>query len=196
MQVVCRRSFTHSAAQVPALISFFSWQPSAGQVVGQELRGSQVSAPSLAPLPQATEQSSSSLPVQPSGQQPSPLLHIVSFPASWQTDVHCSALPSNVNFVHPRDGQLAGQEVGGSQTSMGSTTPLPHWGWQSGSLAPVQPAGQQPSFISASQVAPHAWPGGVSDGLERDAGPSLLREPPAPPSPATEASPYMPATSL
>jgi hypothetical protein len=64
--------------QVPALISFFIWQPSAGQPVGQEERGSQVSLPSLVPLPHMTAQSSSSPTVQPAGQQPSPGLHAVS----------------------------------------------------------------------------------------------------------------------
>ena len=127
MQAVCCRSFTHSAVQVLAFTSLRSWQPSAAQVVGQETRGSQVSLPSLAPLPHMIMQSASVSTVQPAGQQPSPSLHMDSRPDSTQRAVHWSAAPSSVNMVQPRFGQLAGQELGGSHSSPFSITSFPHW---------------------------------------------------------------------
>src|SRR5688572_20228172 len=75
-----------------------------------------------------------------------------------------AALPSSSKAVQPRLGQEVGQLVRGSHCSAPSSTPLPHWGSQSTSLAPVQPAGQQPSLTSRSQALPHfaaAPPDGV-----------------------------------
>jgi hypothetical protein len=75
--LVCRWSGMHSAVHVPWFTSFRSWQPSAGQVEGQEARGSQVSLPSFTPFPQAARQSLSLVESQLLGQQPSPSLHSV-----------------------------------------------------------------------------------------------------------------------
>jgi hypothetical protein len=78
---------------VPALTSLRSWQRSAGQAVGQEASGSQVSFASLTPLPHTIRQSLSSLPLQPAGQQPSFDLHIDSWPDSTHMALHSAALP-------------------------------------------------------------------------------------------------------
>ena len=50
--------------------------------------------------------------------------------------------------------QLVGQELGGSQVSPLSTTPLPHPAEQSESLAEVQPVGQHPSPVAQVLMAP------------------------------------------
>jgi hypothetical protein len=152
---VCRRSLTHWAEQVPGLTSLRSWQPCAGQAVGQLASGSQVSLTSLVPLSQTARQSRSWLAVQPGGQQPSSEVQAVSFPVSTQMALQVAALPSSSKVVQPRPGQTVGQLPRGSHCSAASTTPLPHSGLQSMSLAAVHPTGQQPSPCSASQAAPH-----------------------------------------
>ena len=91
------------------------------------------------PSPQVAEQSLSFAEVQPSGQQPSSLVHVStslatqavvqSEPVSWFS---VQATPS----LHVR-----GQSP--SQDSPGSTTPLPHKEAQSLSLLAVQPSAQQ-----------------------------------------------------
>ena len=131
-------------AALPVRVSAVQESPSL-QLAGQLEGGSHVSPESIVPLPQVVEQSPSDAGVHPAGQQPSPpaqaltalllqaTLQFCVLPVSWST-VH--ALPSS---------QLAGQELGGSQVSPASTTPLPQLAEQSESLTEVQPAGQQPS---------------------------------------------------
>ena len=67
---------TLQLAALPVRVSVVQALPSL-QLVGQLLGGSQVSPGSTTPLSQVAEQSSSSLALQPLGQQPSPLLHAV-----------------------------------------------------------------------------------------------------------------------
>ena len=115
------------------------------QLVGQEPGGSQVSPVSTTPLPQLAEQSTSLVELHPAGQQPSPEVQVVM--GLWlQATLQFAALPVSWSSVHALpSSQLAGQELGGSQVSPESTTPLPQLAEQSVSLALVQPVGQQPS---------------------------------------------------
>jgi hypothetical protein len=71
IHAVCCLSLTHSAVQVPPLISLRSSHPTGGQVVGQLDSGSQVSIPSLTPLSHLALQSLSFVALHPEGQQPS-----------------------------------------------------------------------------------------------------------------------------
>ena len=106
-------------------MSFRSWQPTAGQAVGHVDRGSQVSIPSLTPLSHLMAQSRSLLALHPAGQQPSSETQDVSMPLATHVAVQVAADPCNENLVHPRLGQVVGQEPGGSHCSPVSTTPLP-----------------------------------------------------------------------
>jgi hypothetical protein len=166
--LVCWASGMHSAAQVPEFTSLRSWQPSGGHSVGQEVSGSQVSLPSLVPLPQTTRQSLSVSGVQPIGQQPSPSVQPVIWPDSAQRAVHWSAAPCRTKPVQARLGQAVGQLPGGSQVSPGSMTPLPQLMLQSASLVELHAAGQQPSWAVRSQACwsqaegPSAGPAGPS----------------------------------
>jgi hypothetical protein len=90
---VCWRSLTHAAVQVPPLTSFRSWQPIAGQAVGQLERGSQVSMPSFAPLSHLMPQSRSFVALHPVGQHPSSCTQVVWFPASTQVALQVAAEP-------------------------------------------------------------------------------------------------------
>jgi hypothetical protein len=125
----------------------------AGQALGHEASGSQVSRPSMEPLPHTTAQSLSLAALQPLGQQPSSDRHWVSCPASMQWAVQVPA-STRVSSVQPCIGQVCGQVVSGSHSSPGSSVPLPHWLVQSRSLAAVQPSGQHSS--PSTQV--DCWP--------------------------------------
>jgi hypothetical protein len=131
-----------------------------GQLVGQApgwpaaMAVSQSSPASTMPLPQAgPAQSGSVAEVQPEGQQPSPGEQVVM--VVWvQWAVQVAALPSSVSVVQALPSlQLVGQVAGGSQVSPVSSTPLPHTATgQSGSVALVQPEGQQPSLTVEQAV--------------------------------------------
>src|SRR5438128_196368 len=120
------------------------WQPMLGQPVGQ-LAPSHFSPASTTPLPHLGAQSLSLVASQVPGQQPSPAAHAVCVPSSTQRAVQEAAEPASFCLVQPSAGQLVGHELGGSQTSPVSTTPLPQAGWQSLSLVALQLGGQQPS---------------------------------------------------
>jgi hypothetical protein len=140
---VCTQFAVHAEA-LPNNWSAVQLLPSL-QLVGHELGGSQVSPGSMTPLPQLGWQSGSLLALQPAGQQPSEAPHAV-MAVCWQRTLHSAALPTSVSAVQALPSlQLVGQELGGSQVSLASMTPLPHTGVQLGSLVALQPEGQQPS---------------------------------------------------
>jgi len=91
--------------------------------------------------------------LHPAGQQPSPLTQVV-MAACAHTAEQLDAAPVNVSAVQALPSlQSAGQLP--SQTSPGSTWPLPHDAEQSLSLLWLQPAGQQPS--PPTQALTAAW---------------------------------------
>jgi hypothetical protein len=95
MHVVCSRSFTHWAVQVPGLATRRSMHPSGAHDCGQLSSGSQTSphAASTTPLPHEQLQSLSSASVHPAGQQASPDSHAVWLPASTHTALQVAADP-------------------------------------------------------------------------------------------------------
>jgi len=148
---VQRRS--HVLALPDATTSVVQTLPSSQE---QEAGGSQVSPFSTIPLPQFAGQSESALValvLHPAGQQPSPEVQIVI--AVWvQATLQLALLPVILSVVHAlKSLQLAGQDDGGSQVSPFSTTPLPHFGWQSESLLALHVGGQQPSLPTQTVMA-------------------------------------------
>jgi hypothetical protein len=143
-QAVCVREFSQAALQVPAFFSSRSWQPIAGQLVGQLERGSQVSPDSLTPLLHITPQSMSLALLQPGGQQSSPDLQAVSFRSSTHWALQVPPFTSFRSW-HSLAGQAVGQDISGSQVSPLSLMPLSQTAMQSASLPVWQPGGQQPS---------------------------------------------------
>jgi hypothetical protein len=143
---------------VPPSTSVVQGSLSLGQVVGQGSVvefGSQVSPVSTTPLPQTGLQSESLVALHPAGQQPSAPIQAVM--ATWvQATLQVSLPPVIWSVVQAL---LSLQEVGhedfGSQVSPLSTTPLPHFGEQLGSVLALHPAGQQPS--SAPQAVMVVW---------------------------------------
>jgi hypothetical protein len=135
------------AAALPVIESVVHATPSL-QLVGQLAGGSHVSPDSTLPLPHTAAHSASLAPLQPAGQQPSPLVQATM--GAWlQAKVHCAALPVLQSVVHEStSSQLGGQLAGGSQVSPGSTTLLPHCERQSVSLLALQPGAQQPSPLA------------------------------------------------
>src|SRR5689334_2568582 len=108
---------------------------------------------SLKPFPHSDEQSMSSFHVQPDGQQSSESYRLHSWTSlTSQWTLHCAGSPTSVLRMHPTrptmPGGACGHFVGHespSQVSPRSTTPLPHTGAQSLSVAFVAPGGQHPS---------------------------------------------------
>ena len=132
----------------PVFVSTVQALPSL-QSVGQS--PSQVSPSSTTSLPHDAEQSLSMVESQPSGQQPSSIVHSL---IGWcaQATLQVSALPFFVSMVQALPSlQSAGQSP--SQVSPSSTTPLPQETEQSLSLLAVQPVGQQPSSSAQSTMA-------------------------------------------
>lgn len=125
--------------------------PSSGQVVGQVLGGSQVSPASTFLSPQVAWQSVSVAGVQPEGQQPSPLKQAtIAVCVQWREQSLLEPLAMSPVQASPSS-QVSAQAPGNpaviarSHCSPASTTPSPQIGEQSGSLAAVQPSGQQES---------------------------------------------------
>jgi hypothetical protein len=143
-QTVCMREFSQAALQVPGFLSSRSWQPMAGQVVGQVESGSQVSPASLTLLPHMTPQSLSLALLQPGGQQSSPGMHVVCKRSFTHWALHVPSL-INLRSWHSIARQAVGQEANGSQVSPLSLMPLSQTAVQSASLPAWQPGGQQPS---------------------------------------------------
>jgi hypothetical protein len=125
------------------------------QVVGQApgmpavIPRSHFSPASRTPSPHTAGQSASSAAVQPTGQQPSPVVQEAMGDAT-QAAVQVAGEPRRATAVQdPRDGQAVGQDplpAAGSQVSTGrSTTPFPQMGAQSGSTSKSAPGGQHPS---------------------------------------------------
>jgi hypothetical protein len=91
-QAVCMPAFTHATLHIAAVpVRLRSWQPIAGQVVGQ--LPSQVSPLSTMPLPQRTAQSASVVLLQVLGQQASPAVHAVVTVVFTQCASQLAALP-------------------------------------------------------------------------------------------------------
>jgi hypothetical protein len=132
-QAVCVRDSSQTALQVPAFFSSRSWQPMAGQLLGQVEVGSQVSPGSFTPLPHLTLQSLSLVVLQPGGQQSSPDMHIVCTRSFTHWALQVPAFTS-LRSWHSLAGQAVGQELKGSQVSPLSLTPLSQAAWQSASL--------------------------------------------------------------
>jgi hypothetical protein len=125
--IVCRRSVTHWARQVPGLATRRSVHPCWGHEVGQLDRGSQTSPQdvSIISLPQ-TQLQSVSVEAQPAGQQPSPDTHAVCSPLSAQVALQVAAAPRSSYVSQPTCAQLVGQLAIGSQVSPWSSRPFPH----------------------------------------------------------------------
>jgi hypothetical protein len=136
-----------------------SWQPLAGQAVGHDVTGSQVSPASTTLLPQVAEQSTSRFAAEvlhSGGQHPSMVVPEQGTATVLQRALQVGALPVKVVTCQQAAGmQLAGvgQVLGGSQVSPAflSTTPSPQPA-QSMSVAAVQPTGQQRSMAAVWQV--------------------------------------------
>jgi hypothetical protein len=131
-------------AALPVTWSIVQALPSV-QSVEQDAAGSHVSPASIAPLPQAGEQSESVLALHPAGQQPSSGSQVTML--VWlQATLQLSILPVIWSMVQALPSvQLVGQDAAGSQVSPLSTTPLPQAGEQSESVLALHPAGQQRS---------------------------------------------------
>jgi hypothetical protein len=146
-QTVWAPSSMQCAVQSAAVpVSFRFVQPMAGQVVGQLPGGSQLSPASSTPLPQAATQSLSLVALQPGGQQPSPLMHVVCRWSLTQVAMHVPGLATR-RSMHPTGAHADGQVESGSHTSphAASTMPLPQVQLQSLSWGAAQPEGQQAS---------------------------------------------------
>jgi hypothetical protein len=151
--VVCMLPLTHRASHVLALPAMTrSWQPTAGQVVGQ--LPSHISPASTTPFPQRTTQSASLVVLQPAGQHESFGVQVVVVAAFTQRASHVDALPCSVRCWQPTGGQAVGQFP--SHISPVSTTLFPHRGGQSESLTLVQLAGQQASPFTHAVCMPAA----------------------------------------
>jgi len=139
---VCKLPLTHRTSQVAALPARTrSWQPTAGQAVGQ--LPSHSSPASTTPFPQRTTQSASLLVLQPAGQHASFGVQVLVVAPFTQRASQVDALPCSVRCWQPTAGQAVGQLP--SHNSPGSTTLLPQRGGQSESLTLVQAVGQQAS---------------------------------------------------
>jgi len=136
--------------------------PPAGQAAGQA--PSQLSTgASTTPLPHSGAQSASRRKLPPGGQQPSPARKVVTgrdrqaaaqVPAP--TSRSCVQGFASAQVVGHAPGRPGAMAV--SQVSFGaSTTPSPQVEEQSGSVAAVQPAGQQPSLAAAQAVTTVVW---------------------------------------
>jgi hypothetical protein len=104
-------------------------------------------------LPQP-EQSPSFVAAQLAGQQPSPVTQVLTLPASthWRWhNVPCIARSMQPTFGHDV-GQLAP-----SQSSPGSSTPLPQTAVQLLSFTALQAAGQHPSSLAHWLCVPEIW---------------------------------------
>ena len=131
--VVWVREFSQTALQVPAFFSSRSWQPMAGQLLGQVEVGLQVSPGSFTPLPHLTPQSLSLVLLQPGGQQSSPGMHVACKRSFTHWALQVPAFTS-LRSWHSLAGQAVGQELSGSQVSPLSLTPLSQAAWQSASF--------------------------------------------------------------
>jgi hypothetical protein len=159
--------FTQVAVQAAAVpCSARSWQPTAGQAVGQ--LPSQVSeqAGSTTPLPQRQAQSLSLTLVQPDGQQPSPFVQAPMTVLFTQAAVQAAADPCSVRSWQPIAGHDDGQLP--SHVSPASTAPLPQRGAQSLSLLALQPDGQQPSPFAQAVCAPSSTQAAVQAAADPD----------------------------
>jgi hypothetical protein len=115
------------------------------QSTAQEAIGSQVSPGSTMPLSHTGRHASSSLALQPAGQQSSPSVQVV-ISVLEQTASHEEALPVSRSLVQGSpSSQSVGQLAIGSQLSPGSGMPLLQTPVQSVSPADGHPIGQQPS---------------------------------------------------
>jgi hypothetical protein len=130
--------------------------PSTGQPVGQESGTalSQVSTGrSTTPLPHMAAQSASTVRSPPGGQQPSPAMNAVTGRCT-QAAEQVPPESNRSRVQGSRSSQAFAQAPGApaasatSQVSFGWTTPSPQVDEQSGSVAAVQPLGQQPSLAA------------------------------------------------
>ena len=135
----------------PTSSSVVQGSPSSGQVVGQVVLGSQVSPAPTWLSPHVAAQSLSLVALQPAGQQPSSFRQATMGAwVQWRVQLALDPLATSVVQAF-WSSQVCGQAPGSpaviarSQASPASTAPSPQTGVQSGSLAPVQPAGQHPS---------------------------------------------------
>jgi hypothetical protein len=136
--------YAHAALQLaadPTIASIVHATPSV-HVVGQ--LPSQVSPISRAELPHVGEQSESLFALQAAAQHPSPSTHWL---MGWNEHaaLHVVAEPTSESIVHAFPSVQAVGHDAPSQVSPSDTTPSPHDGEQSLSVASVQPARQQPS---------------------------------------------------
>jgi hypothetical protein len=155
-QTLCTPSSTQVAVQAAAEpVRRLRMQAFQGQVAGQLEGGSQVSAPSIAPLPQRAVQSLSTLALQPVGQQPSPFAQAVCATSSTHWAWQVCPLTRRRRW-HPTAGQAVGQVESGSQVSWQAVSIwlLPQVQLQSASFAVVHPVGQQPSPEAQAVWAP------------------------------------------
>jgi hypothetical protein len=153
LHVVSVAPFTHWAAH-PVPISVRSWQPMAGQVVGQLPSHFSPQAASTTPLPHWQLQSLSLTLVQPEAQQPSPGVQVEMTVSFTHSALHMAGSPTSLRFWQPTLGQVVGQLP--SHFSLPSTAPFPHFALQSLSLVALQPAGQQPSPWAQAVWVPSA----------------------------------------
>jgi hypothetical protein len=144
---LCAQTRLHVAA-LPVCVSFVQsfWSSQTGHEPG----GSHVSPASMRPLPHPG-QSPSFIAVHPVGQQPSPVVQALTGPAS--THWRWQAVPCKARRVQPMVGQLVGQLVP-SQSSPGSSTPLPQTAVQLLSLTALHPVGQQASSLTQRVCVP------------------------------------------
>ena len=157
---VCKLPLTHRTSQVAALPARTrSWQPTAGQAVGQ--LPSHSSPASTTPFPQRTTQSASLVVLQPAGQHESFGVQVVVVAPFTQRASQVDALPCSVRCWQPTAGQAVGQLP--SHISPGSTTLLPQRGGQSESLTLVQAGRAAGVTVHARRL--HA--GGDAGGLAR-----------------------------
>jgi hypothetical protein len=138
-----------------------AWQLAAvGQTAPPSAAGSQISPGSMTPLPHTGMQLLSFAALHPVGQQLSLLAQPVIMPPSGAlTHWTWHAVPTSARSVHPMFGHIVGQApappspIPVSQSSPGSTTPLPHTAMQSASWFALQPViGQQPSCAEAPPI--------------------------------------------
>jgi hypothetical protein len=146
----CWQTRLHVAALpvwVSVVQSFWSSQ------VGHEPGGSHVSPASIRPLPHPA-QSASFIAVQLTGQQPSPAMHVVTFPELTHSRWHM--VPCSARTVQAMFGHDVGQLVP-SQSSPASSTPLPHTGGQLLSFTALHALGQQLSLFVHAVCVPAVW---------------------------------------
>jgi hypothetical protein len=117
---------------------------------------SQVSGGSTTPLPHDAEQSESLSAEHPGAQQPSPLVHAVMAVLLHELEHPDPTKRSVVHAIaslHDRGHAPAPLVMAVSQSSGGSTTPLPHDAEQSLSLSDVHAEGQHPSPPAQEVIA-------------------------------------------